>query len=319
MSCSVTGIGDTLQGMRELTSIGTDRWNQLTSVRVRELATRQFGVISWAQLIACGLSKTTISRWIAQGRLVKVHPRVYALGHKRLSIEGRLNAALLYAGPRAALSHATALWWWGLTDKEPTMIEVTTPARRPSIAGVRTHNRQRPQTTTHNDLPTTTVAQTLLDFASVATSTKLLRALAEADFKRLLNDEHLNTIAGRGRPGSTKLRRALDEHRPELARTRRELEEAFQHLLAEHPEIPIPEVNPKVCGFRADALWRDHKLIVELDGYEAHSTPARIEHDHQRDLTHRQAGYVVLRYTWSQIKYQPDAVIADLKRHLGLP
>jgi hypothetical protein len=59
------------------------------TVRVAVLATPQSGVISRAQLTRCGVSDASISRWIAVGRLIRIHPGVYAVGHANLSIEGR--------------------------------------------------------------------------------------------------------------------------------------------------------------------------------------------------------------------------------------
>src|SRR4051812_31275282 len=79
-------------------------------VRAIAVAERQWGVLSRAQLAECGLSGGAVSRWIERGRLQRLLPGVYALGHRALQTEGRLVAALLYAGPGAALSHSTAVW-----------------------------------------------------------------------------------------------------------------------------------------------------------------------------------------------------------------
>jgi hypothetical protein len=114
------------------------------------------------------------------------------------------------------------------------------------------------------------------------------------------------------------LRSALASHRPELARTLSVLEERFQ-FLCEAQGIPPPEVNAKVHGLMVDALWRDHRVIVELDGHAAHGTRAAIERDRGRELELRNAGYIVLRYTWQQITRQPELVAADLRRALMPP
>lgn len=81
------------------------------------VADRQWGVVARWQLENCGLSGTTISRWVAAGRLHRVHPGVYAVGHRAVCREGRLLAAVLYAGRGAALSHASAASWWGLLPR----------------------------------------------------------------------------------------------------------------------------------------------------------------------------------------------------------
>ena len=72
------------------------------------LAKRQWGVVTRAQLEECGLEDAGISRWIHERRLHRIYPGVYAVGHLALGIEGRLAAALFYAGPGAALCGVTA-------------------------------------------------------------------------------------------------------------------------------------------------------------------------------------------------------------------
>jgi very-short-patch-repair endonuclease len=145
----------------------------------------------------------------------------------------------------------------------------------------------------------------------------LRRALAEVQFKQLARLEDVAAVIGRGRVGSRALRRAVTLHEPRLARTLSELEERFL-ALCERQAIPLPEVNVMICGFMVDAVWRDARVIVELDGRAAHSTAAAIERDHERDLVLRAAGYVVLRYTWQQVTRQAAAVAADLRTALGL-
>src|SRR5258708_37745276 len=102
-------------------------------VAVAELATRQQGVISRAQLIDSGVSGSAIARRVVAGRLHRVHPAVYAVGHSALSLDARLLAALLYAGPHPLLSHTTAALVWSLIDVAPKRIHVTLPGRRSSL------------------------------------------------------------------------------------------------------------------------------------------------------------------------------------------
>ena len=258
-----------------------------------------------------------ISRWLAEGYLHFVYPRVYAVGHTARSIEGDHIAALLYAGPGAMLSHETAAWWWALTDRQPRVIEVSTQRDCSSLQSVRVHARRRLERTWHSRLPVTSVEQTLLDFASAAPFRRVRYALAEADYHRLLDFTSVEQILGRGRPGSLNLRSAIEHHRPELAHTRNDFERRFLEL-CELGELPIPKFNVKVMGLTVDALWRDQKVIVELDGKRGHGTPAQISRDHARDLTLRAAGFTVLRYSWRQITREAEMVLADLRRALGL-
>ncbi|MBV9836757.1 MAG: hypothetical protein JO156_01470, partial [Solirubrobacterales bacterium] len=95
------------------------------------------------QLERLGVGKAVVSAWARDGYLIPVHGGVYAVGHRPRTIEGRLAAALLYAGEGAMLSHATALWWLGLLAARPATIHVSTPRRRSSLSGVRVYGRRQ--------------------------------------------------------------------------------------------------------------------------------------------------------------------------------
>jgi predicted transcriptional regulator of viral defense system len=75
---------------------------------VAELAERQHGVVAARQLAALGISRNAVSARAQAGRLHRVHRGVYAVGHPVLTVNGRRMAAVLAAGPGAALSHASA-------------------------------------------------------------------------------------------------------------------------------------------------------------------------------------------------------------------
>src|SRR5579859_7316313 len=129
------------------------------SAKVRGLAGRQAGRVAWWQLKALGADDKEIGRWVSGGYLHKVLPRVYAVGHRAPSVEADLWEAVLYAGPGAMLSHATALWWRGLIDKRPRPLQVITPRRCQSQPGIRVHGRRTCDRVLHKSLPTATVEQ----------------------------------------------------------------------------------------------------------------------------------------------------------------
>src|SRR5947209_10490451 len=168
----------------------------MSKVPVAAIAGRQWGRVHRRQLREAGISEAKLSRWISDGYLHQVLPRVYAVGHTASGPEADLAAALLYAGPGAMLSNATAAWWWELIDRQPPQIHVSTPKRCPALANVRVHGRRDLTRAWHRHLPVTTVAQTLLDFATQAPARRLRRALAEADFLRLLDPNSLEQILG---------------------------------------------------------------------------------------------------------------------------
>jgi hypothetical protein len=93
---------------------------------VSRVVTRQARRVTWAQLFALGASRSTIAGWTKSGYLTRVLPKVYAVGHTAPSREADLWAAVLYAGPGAMLSHASAVHHRGLIIYPPGVIHVST-------------------------------------------------------------------------------------------------------------------------------------------------------------------------------------------------
>jgi len=203
--------------------------------------------VTWAQVKALGVDDAAVSGWLKQGYLHRVLPRVYAVGHPGSSTESDLAAALLYAGPGAMLSHATAAWWLGLLDQQPRQIHVSTPRQCRSQTGVTVHRRRACDRIWHEGLPVTTVSQTLLDLAAGGALRTVRRALAKADYAGTLDLQAVRAQLGAGRPGSATLRKALAEHEPSLARTKSGLEVLFLEI-CERAKIPPPEVNVRVVA-----------------------------------------------------------------------
>jgi hypothetical protein len=280
-----------------------------------DIAGRQWGVIGARQLRACGVTSSTAGRWLRTERLHVIHHTVYTLGHRFVPVEGHLVGALLYAGRDAVLSHRTAAWWWGLVPEQPPVIEVTAPRRVRRSNGIVVHRRKDLEPTRHRRFPITTVPQTLLDYAATANPDEVRRALAQADYRRLLDPEAVRAVLGQGRAGTARLRAALERHEPRLARTRSWLEEVFIPL-CESAGIPLPEINVRVAGWTVAALWRQERLVVELDGYDNHSTRGQMERDRRKELELRAAGFLVIRYTSHQVTEQPELVAADLLARL---
>lgn len=281
-------------------------------VRLGQIAGRQWGRVSAAQIAALGGDRRVVADWKRQGYLHRVLPRVYAVGHSAPSYEADLAAALLYAGPGAALSHATAAHWLGLLDKPPRKIHVSTPRRCRSARGVSVHCRRSQARIWRRGLPVTPVPQILLDVAATEPRRRLRMTLANADYHDLLELGAIEAALGRGRHGSAQLREALAQHQPRLARTKSGLEVAFLEL-CEFAGIPLPETNEWVAGWEVDALFRTQHIAVELDGCGNHRSPAQIKRDRRKDLALRAAGFQPVRYSDEQLEQRTE-VIADLRR-----
>jgi len=291
-------------------------WEKRAAVRAVEVATRQWGVIGRRQLLDCGLSSSKIDRWIQRHHLHPIHAGVYAVGHRRISTAGRCVAALLHAGEPTGLSHLTAAWWWGLIEREPEVIDVSSGRRARSTTGVRVHHPRKLQTARHRTLQVTPVARTLRDIAFLLPASGTRQALSEADYMRLLDLAKAERQFGRGRPGAAALRRELERFHPDRGLTRSALEDEFL-TLCERYELLLPRLNVKIGRFTVDTVWLEQHLVVELDGGRAHGTAAAVAADRARDLYLRNAGFRVLRYSWAQVFHEDASVAADLRRHLA--
>ena len=268
-----------------------------------ELAERQWGVVARRQLAALGVSRHTADHWLRAGRLHRVHHGVYALGHTALRAEGRRLAAVLACGPGAVLSHRSAAAHWGLLRTDQTRIDVTAPRGRHGAPGIRLHRTRSldaEDIAHHEGIPITTVHRTLLDVAAMARGGELERAVAQAERLRLYDHREIQAVLERanGHGGVGVLRHATSR---EPKWTRNEWEAAFLKLLRE-AGMPEPQTNeafhaPDHGHCEPDYHWPEHRVIVELDGFETHGTRAAFRADRAKDAALTAAGYRVLRFT----------------------
>jgi very-short-patch-repair endonuclease len=66
----------------------------------------------------------------------------------------------------------------------------------------------------------------------------------------------------------------------------------------------------------ADLLFKKARLIVEVDGWRAHSSYAAFVADRRRENRLEAAGYRVLHFTWPDLTDRPDEVIAEIRQAL---
>jgi very-short-patch-repair endonuclease len=211
---------------------------------------------------------------------------------------------------------------WAVRRTERGLIEVTSPRAWRALPGVQRHRAELPadEVTVHRGIPTTTVPRTLLDLATVLNPTQLARAVNEAEVQRLTDPLSLNALLERypRRPGVPALRALLGQR---ATVTRSELEKRFREFLIK-AGLPLPETNAHIqvegVWYEVDCLWREHGLVVELDGREVHGTGSAFETDRARDRILQAAGYRVIRITWQQLHESPAAVAADVRALLRL-
>jgi very-short-patch-repair endonuclease len=281
-------------------------------------------VVSRNQLLAVGVPPTTIGERVRSGRLIRLHRGVYAVGHARLRKEGHWLAAVLAVGPRAVLSHRDAAGLHGLRPANHVRTDVTTTRQPRAIDGIAIHRTRVldvEQVTTVSGIPVTTVPRTLVDLAGTVPRDHLAKAIKEAERRRTFDlgaiEVTLARTRGRRGPGHRALREAIAEHVAlGLSATDSALEDAFLRLVRSHG-LSLPATNALIEGFRVDAAWRAHRIVVELDGWQHHHTRHAFERDRERDAALTAAGWHVVRFTYRQVTARPDSVIQTLRR-LGI-
>lgn len=304
---------------RETQSRSTDR-------RIAELASRQYGVVSRRQLRQVGMTESTIDRRLRAGRLHQLHRGVFAVGHRVVYREGRWLAAILRVGDGAILSHRSAGELWGVVrERSQGRIDVTAPRSARSSTTIRRHHAHYAanERTVRRQIPVTTLARTLFDLAAEMSPGIFEGALRQAEYLHRFRLEELERLLmlHPGRRGARTIKTCLDRlGRGPTGRRRSKLEDRFAALLA-GADLPKGALNAllDIDGDKveADCLWREQRVIVELDGRDAHGTRVAFESDRERDRRLQAAGWRVIRVTWRQLD-DPAALLADLRRLLQL-
>ena len=274
--------------------------------RAWEIARRQHGVITREQLLALGYTRHAIAHRMAIGRLHPVHREVYAVGRPELTRHGEWMAAVLACGPGALLSHFHGGALLAIVKDRPGPIHViVTPGRCPSRPGVRVHRGRRAGGTCDR-IPVTSPTETLIDLAACLPANPWEAAVNEADSLDLCTPEDVRAAASATkRPGAATARRLLDRHTFTL--TDSEVERLLLPI-ARAAGLPKPLTRVYVNGWRVDFYWPELKLVVETDSLRYHRTAARQTRDVLRDHAHTLAGFVRLRFTHWQIRFDPGYV-----------
>jgi very-short-patch-repair endonuclease len=282
------------------------------------LARRQHAAVAARQLVAAGVSRDVVRHRVSTGWLVRRYRGIYLVGPLRTERTEPM-AGVLALGDAALLSHSPAAVLWGLRPPAPGPMEVTVvgrDARGPD--GIRVHrvdDLHPADRIARERIPVTSPARTLLDLAAQVSAKELTRAADEARVHRLVTDHSLNEQFQRypHHRGTAALRNAIQT---EPALTRSEAERRFLELVRA-AGLPEPETNARVGRYEVDFLWRDQRLIVEVDGYAFHSSRSSFEQDRRRDAELTAGGFRVMRQTWRHVTRQREALVATLATALA--
>jgi len=284
---------------------------------VAELAAKQYGLVTHAQLLRLGFSSGKIGRSIKAMRLHRVHRGVYSLGHAVLSDRGRCLAAAMASGPGAVVSHRAAAWLWGLLPACPRTIDVTVPRHGGRRAEIALHHSSTLSPEEHGrfgPIPVTALPRTLLDLAATTSPRLTWSAIDRAERRDVLNLTEIDAMLKRryGHRGAERLRKALAIYRePGFYRAR---SERLLRRLVKKAGLRQPLINTWVDRFEIDAYWEEERFAIEVDGWEAHRTRKAFEDDRLRQEEMKLAGIDVVPISARRIEKFPD----EVGRHLAL-
>jgi hypothetical protein len=247
---------------------------------------------------------------------------VYSDALVRLTLQGRLRAALLALEDGAFLSHRTALALHGLRPLNVRAIEVTVPAdHTPRHRGLIVHRtRVEPdpdEIRRKGELRCSASALAVLQVAGRESAAELDRLIAEMARRRLLDVEQIERAIERreGARGVHRLRAALERYRPpsDLVGDASMFERDFAAWLAGLPEVPPPQRNVRLEDrWELDFFWPEQRLVVETDGPQYHLTPAELERDRVKDAWLQCRAIRVLRVTGFRFEHDRAGIETDL-------
>ena len=228
---------------------------------------------------------------------------------------------VLASMPDAVLSHESAAFLYGLSDDEPSDLHVAVPhgSERHIMKGVVLHQSLVPERREYQGLPLLTPARTAVVYAAsirnpLDAAGVLYKAVHELgmDTQDLLRHAAMSPRGGRG---------AVARAARELAAGARSVPEGVIWTACLEIGLPMPELNvPLKAGQHTlfpDCHFRQHKVVVEVDGREYHTTPTQIRHDAERQRRLEALGLTVIRFPASHVLYRADHVMETIMLSLG--
>ena len=288
------------------------------------LASRAAGVVTRQELLASGLSSSTIVNRVRQGFLLNTGPGLYEVPEMTNRSTSLFRA--VKSVPGSAISHTSAgrMYEFPLeVGDRAELVHITAPwgGSRTQMQGVVLHRTRLPCGDEIDypisGLPVLSPARTILDLAgdpnlshrrlSHVIETQITAGRIDPDeLRRLLERPGLRGVAG-----ARRLRTLVDGLFDGEPIAESMLERRFQRLLAQHD----------LSGFRrqVEAPWYDGRrgvvdfanseveLIVEVDGRRWHSVSQAMAEDRRRDRLAAAHGWQVMRVTWEDLTTEPAA------------
>jgi very-short-patch-repair endonuclease len=281
------------------------------------IARRQDNVITLAQLLEAGLGQRGVRHRVKAGTMQRLHRGVFLLGAAPPTRMARARAAAMACGDRAVVSHRSAAEMFGLLPETDRGVDVTVVGRNPGFhSGIRLHRPRalaRHHVTSARGIPVTTVARIIADLAATESVDDVEHAFQEALYRRIVTPGAVAAVVDMEprRKGAPLIRALLDDPRM----TRSERERALLKLI-DAAQLPRPVTNVRLHGYRVDAYWPEHGLVLEFDGWQAHGHRHAFDGDRKRDQVMLANGLRAMRVTDRHLGHEPVALAARIAQAL---
>lgn len=270
---------------------------------VTECLLQNGGVATRATLVGL-TSRIEVDRALAGGDIVVLARGRYAVP----AANDALQAAHRLTG---TVSHFSAALHWGWEVKTtPEQPQVTLPksrklsSKRKAEVDVRRANLQADDV----DGMVTSQERTLLDCLRDGAFDEAL-AVADSALRHGFSRDRLKTLSRDARgPGSRQVRRVAELASADAANP---FESVLRAICLDVQGLRVrPQVPLHAATFlgRPDLVDEDLKIILEADSFEWHGSRSALKSDARRYNSFVINGWLVLRFAWEDVMFDPDYV-----------
>jgi very-short-patch-repair endonuclease len=219
-------------------------------------------------------------------------------------------AAVLWGGEGSAVSHITAARLLRITSTPVDRVHLTVPYG----CGLRTKD-----VAIHHS-----ATRTIVDCAASLGDEALEVAFEQARRMGVTSAHVLASraeeLCGRGRPGSSRVRRLLAVQDPNERALESRLELKLARLLRTS-SLPKPVRQFPLGRFRLDFAWPSARIGCECDGFEHHGSRLAWKRDRARLAAIEVARWRIVHVTWADVTEAPKQTLERLayalSRELG--
>ncbi|MBO4159638.1 type IV toxin-antitoxin system AbiEi family antitoxin domain-containing protein [Micromonospora antibiotica] len=298
---------------------------------LRRIALRQDGMVTTTQALAAGLTRDHVRQLCRSGRWMRLSRGCYAPTGRppdAVARRARIRAAVTSLGPDAFAVLDSALLLHDIAGPRRPAVHVSVPVDRP-----RPQRHTDPTLVVHqftvapgdlaevDGILTTSPLRTVTDMILRLDRYPAVSVLDSALNRGLVTPEDLASAPTliRGRRGAP----AARSHLAEVDGRAQSPLETWSRLRCVDGGVPPDTLQQEVRDEDGHLLgigdlgWRAARLIAEADGAAPHGTPEALFADRRRQNRLINAGWRILRFTWSDA-LRPDYIPHTVRQAMSL-